>query len=72
MARTPDPDDRRCYRVDLTTTGKAALTVLIPLVCDIKQEMLCDIADEDRQMTINTLKRIADELIPSKAKGETP
>ncbi len=70
VARTPDPDDRRYYRIGLTAAGEAALTVLIPLVSDFQYELLRDIPDADKKTTINTLKHISNQLVSYKTKGE--
>jgi len=70
VARTPDPDDRRYYRIGLTAAGEAALAVLTPLVSAFQQELLRDIPDADKQATINTLKHMSDQLISYKNKGE--
>jgi MarR family transcriptional regulator for hemolysin len=66
VERSPDPDDRRYFRVDLTATGHRALDVMIPLVRDFQQEVLSDIPDEEKAITIRTLKKISDRLISLK------
>ena len=61
--RNPDPDDRRYFRIGLTAAGHRALEVMIPLVRDFQQEVLNDIPDEEKAITIRTLKHISDRLI---------
>ncbi|MDT8376110.1 MAG: MarR family transcriptional regulator [Mariprofundaceae bacterium] len=61
--RNPDPADRRCFRIGLTAAGHRALEVMIPLVRDFQQEVLSDIPDEEKAVTIKTLKHISDRLI---------
>lgn len=66
VERSPDPDDRRYFRVGLTDEGNQALEVLIPLVRDFQQEVLSDIPDEEKAITIKTLKHISDKLLKIK------
>jgi DNA-binding MarR family transcriptional regulator len=66
VARNPDPDDRRCFRIGLTAAGHRALEVMIPLVRNFQQEVLSDIPDEEKAITISTLKAISDKLISLK------
>ena len=63
VERTPDPADRRCFRVGLTAEGEQALEVMIPLVRDFQAEVLSDIPDEEKAITIRTLKSISERLI---------
>jgi len=70
VERSPDSDDRRYFRIILTPSGKQALVVLIPLVRDFQHEVLHDIPDADKAITIKTLKHISDRLIHKKATGE--
>lgn len=63
VERKPCPDDRRCFRVGLTMAGEQALAVMIPLVRDFQLEVLSDIPDEEKAVTIKTLKHISDKLI---------
>jgi len=63
VERNPDPDDRRYFRIGLTDDGNRALQVMIPLVRDFQQEVLSDIPDEEKAVTIKTLKHISDKLI---------
>jgi len=66
VERNPDPDDRRYFRIGLTVAGHRALEVMIPLVRDFQQEVLGDIPDEEKAITIRTLKKISDRLISLK------
>jgi len=63
VERNPCPDDRRCFRVGLTDAGHQALTVIIPLVRDFQLEVLSEIPDAEKAITIKTLKHISDKLI---------
>ncbi|NWF36358.1 MarR family transcriptional regulator [Mariprofundus sp. KV] len=63
VERNPCPDDRRCFRVGLTDAGHQALAVMIPLVRDFQLEVLSDIPDAEKAITIKTLKAISERLI---------
>jgi len=69
VKRTPDTKDKRYFQVSLTKKGEQALEATIPLVHDFQEEVLSDISDEDKAITIQTLKYIADKLI--KARSDT-
>jgi len=56
-------DDRRCFYIALTATGEKTMSAMVPLVADFQQEVLSDISDEEKAVTIKTLKRISDKLI---------
>lgn len=62
LERQPHPSDRRYYQLHLTATGHQALETLIPLVRDFQQEVLSDIPDEEKAITIKTLKHITEKL----------
>ncbi len=70
VERSPDPDDRRCFRIGLTSQGTRALEVLIPQVSDFQRELLSGISDADKSATIKTLKHISEQLIRYKTTGE--
>ncbi|ATX80398.1 DNA-binding transcriptional regulator, MarR family [Mariprofundus aestuarium] len=63
VERKPCQEDRRCFRVALTTEGELALEVMIPLVRDFQQEVLSDIPDDEKAITIRTLKSISERLL---------
>ncbi|TLS67041.1 MarR family transcriptional regulator [Mariprofundus erugo] len=66
VERNPCPQDRRCFRIGLTEAGRQALSVMIPLVRDFQQEVLCDVPDEEKAATMKTLKHIAEKLLSSR------
>jgi len=70
VERSPDPDDRRYFRIGLTGQGTRALEVLIPLVSDFQLELLSDISDAEKSVTLKTLKHISEQLILYKTTGE--
>ncbi|ATX81306.1 DNA-binding transcriptional regulator, MarR family [Mariprofundus ferrinatatus] len=66
VERNPDPADRRYFRIGLTGEGDRALEVMIPLVRDFQTEVLSDIPDEEKAITIKTLKYISEKLMNNK------
>jgi MarR family transcriptional regulator for hemolysin len=66
VKRKPDPNDRRYSHVNLTIKGNEALEVMIPLVRDFQQEMLSDVSEAEKSITISTLKHISNKLIQIK------
>ncbi|OIO66931.1 MAG: MarR family transcriptional regulator [Zetaproteobacteria bacterium CG_4_9_14_3_um_filter_49_83] len=66
VTRTPAPDDRRYFQVSLTPDGYQALEIMVPLVRNFQQEVLSDIPDDDKAITIKTLKHISNKLIDIK------
>ncbi|MFQ5519189.1 MAG: MarR family winged helix-turn-helix transcriptional regulator [Mariprofundus sp.] len=66
VERNPHPDDRRYFQIALTDEGNRALEVMIPLVRDFQVEVLSDIPDEEKAITIRTLKRISEKLIAAR------
>jgi len=70
VERNPDLNDRRYYRIGLTAVGEQTLVMLVPLVSDFQQELLSDITDVDKSVTIKTLQHISNQLISYKNKGE--
>jgi len=69
VERSPDPDDRRYFRIGLTAQGTCALEALIPMVSEFQRELLSDISDADKSVTIKTLKHISEQLISYKKTG---
>ncbi len=67
VKRTPDTKDKRYFQVSLTEKGEQALEATIPLVRDFQEEVLSDISDKDKAITIQTLKYIADKLIKARS-----
>lgn len=63
VQRNPCHEDRRCFRIALTDAGTQGLEVMIPLVRDFQAEVLSDIPDEEKAVTIKTLKAISERLI---------
>jgi MarR family transcriptional regulator for hemolysin len=70
VERIADADDRRYFRITLTEQGHQALEVMIPLVRDFQLDVLSDIPDEDKAVTIRTLQQISEKLIEQKKENK--
>jgi len=71
IERNPDPDDRRCFRIALTDEGKQALATMKPLVSQFQTELLSDIPETDKTITIKTLQAVSDRLLEIKLQERT-
>lgn len=58
--RQDDPDDRRVYRLTLTTGGRRLATTLEGRLKKVDQEMLAALAPEDRARFLGHLRAIMD------------
>ena len=66
VERRLDALDRRLYRIHLTEQGMKAAESLMVVVDEFQKEVLDDIPDEHKEITINTLKRITDYVSRSR------
>lgn len=62
LAKVRDDADRRVSNLIVTEAGKAVLARSIPLVIEVWNDILRDIAPEDIIQTIGTLSRILGQL----------
>lgn len=58
IERRADVNDRRLFRIHLTQEGMLATERLMAVVDAFQKEVLTDIPDEHKEITINTLKKI--------------
>ena len=65
IERRPDLSDRRLFRIHLTKEGMLAAERLMVVVDEFQKEVLADIPDEHKEITISTLKKIT-ELVTRK------
>lgn len=65
--RVSDPDDRRRYRIHLTTRGRRRIGEILPLVRDFRRQAWRGLADDTVDQLVDTLDRIFDNL-----NGERP
>jgi len=63
VQRSPNPKDRRFFLIELTTAAHQALENLIPLIADFQEEVLHNISDEEKTITIKTLQHVSNMLI---------
>jgi len=66
VERRLDGADRRLYRIHLTVEGMKAAETLMVMVDEFQKEVLDDIPDEHKEITINTLKKITEQVIGNK------
>lgn len=66
IARRVDEHDRRHFCIHLTLAGRNATILLMQVVADFQAEVLADISDADKQITINTLQTMTNTLLRSK------
>ena len=62
VERRPDPNDGRSKLVFLTRTGLALEARLVPLAEELVHEMLRGIDADELQLTLQTLRKMADNL----------
>jgi len=68
VTRVNNPDDRRVFLITLTDSAHEALTSIIPLVAVFQDEVLSDISEQDKNITMQTLQKISNTLIQAKEK----
>jgi len=62
IERRSDPADRRLFRIHLTQEGMMAAERLMAVVDAFQKEVLADISDEHKEITIATLKKITEQV----------
>lgn len=65
IERRSDANDRRLFRIHLTQEGMLASERLMVVVDEFQKEVLADIPDDHKEITISTLKKIT-ELVTRK------
>lgn len=62
VERTPDPADRRRFRIRLTTMGKEKINAVLPLVINFRQAAWAGLSDQQIDQLVDTLNIIFDNL----------
>jgi len=62
IERRVDSIDRRLFRIHLTQDGMKATESLMMVVDEFQKEVLAEIPDEHKEITINTLKKITEYI----------
>lgn len=65
VERRTDPDDRRQFCIHLTDAGARAVQTLSEIVDVFQADALQDASDEEKQITIATLRRIGSNITRS-------
>ena len=68
ISRTPDPDDRRRFRIELTVTGKGLLRDVTRLANELDAELLAHLGESEQKSLQRLLQKIA-SLLSSDRKG---
>jgi len=63
IARSPNAEDRRRFDIHLTKEGKAILDTAFPLARDFQKELVQDIPQQDKEITIQVLKKVMGSLM---------
>jgi len=58
VARTPDPQDRRMRRVQLTENGEKLICAIIPRGMALKRELEDGIPPREMEITLRTIRRL--------------
>jgi len=66
IERRVDSGDRRLFRIHLTQAGMLATERLMVVVDEFQKEVLAEIPDEHKEITINTLKKITELVTRSR------
>jgi len=62
LERRMDVQDRRKFCVHLTSFGIQAYAVLAPMVQNFQAELLADVSDNDKSITIKVLEQVIEKL----------
>lgn len=58
VARLPDPDDRRAYRICLTNRGKSLEKELCEIAHSVQEKFIAGITHEERDTLLQLLKKL--------------
>jgi DNA-binding MarR family transcriptional regulator len=68
ISRTPDPDDRRKFRIELTATGRSLLRDATRFANEVDAELLAQLGQSDQKLVQQLLQKIS-SLLSSSIKG---
>lgn len=55
VTRTPDDEDRRAFKINLTEQGKDQLTALQPVVLALQNDILSELSDTEKAMLLKLM-----------------
>lgn len=58
IERIPDAEDRRRFNISITPKGKDILDIAFPLARDFQKELIKDISRQDKDTTIQVLRKV--------------
>ncbi len=58
IERKPNAEDRRRFDICITQQGKDTLDIAFPLARDFQKELVKDVPQQDKEVTIQTLRKI--------------
>jgi DNA-binding MarR family transcriptional regulator len=62
VRRTPDPDDRRSIRVELTPAGRDKVNDLLAAHMDNEERLLAALSPDDRSQLVGLLRTLSESL----------
>ncbi|MCB1475554.1 MAG: MarR family transcriptional regulator [Rhodobiaceae bacterium] len=72
ITRTADPADRRAFRLHLTSQGRSMIGRMWTLAAETRQEAVADISEEAVAQTLETLRRMKNNLLLAETCGQKP
>lgn len=66
IRRATCPEDKRAYRLELTDQGRAILKIIHEHLNEWSGMLLTGFGEDDRQLALRLLKRMADNVTPDK------
>ena len=58
LARSPDPEDGRAWRVRLLPAGMALYRKIVPMVQAREEYLLSDLSPEERELLVTALAKV--------------
>jgi len=68
IERSPNAQDRRRFDIGITKTGETLLEAAFPIASGFQKELVADVSDEDKEITIQTLRGLMLHLMEIKDK----
>jgi MarR family transcriptional regulator for hemolysin len=69
VARRPDPDDRRAFRLYLTVQAQPLLARMYAIAAETREEAMADLPAESRRMLIDALRLMKQSLLEAESRA---